>query len=123
MFVAIFDDISAIIIIALFYAQDLSTKSLAIAAISLVVLFISNRCAVNRLSAYILVGVWAAVLKSGVRITLAGFVVAWFIPLNVRNEENKPLLPSLEHALQPWAMFFILPAFCLCKCRRSANGY
>lgn len=111
--VAIFDDIGAIIIIALFYAQDLSTKSLAIAASGLVVLFILNRCAVNRISAYILVGmiVWAAVLKSGVHATLAGFAVAWFIPLNVCNEENKPLLPNLEHALQPWAMFFILPAF------------
>ncbi len=111
--VAIFDDIAAIIIIALFYAQDLSAKSLITAASGLLVLFILNRCAVNRLSAYIVVGVvvWAAVLKSGVHATLAGFVIAWFIPLKVRNEVNKPLLPSLEHALQPWAMFFILPAF------------
>lgn len=111
--VAIFDDIGAIVIIALFYSADLSTTSLVIAGIGLAVLFALNRYRVTAQGAYILVGVvvWAAVLKSGVHATLAGFAVAWFIPINVKNDNGHPMLLHLEHTLQPWVAFFILPIF------------
>lgn len=111
--VAIFDDIGAIIIIALFYSQDLSTTSLAIAMVGLVGLFILNRRKISTLAPYIIIGtiVWAAVLKSGVHATLAGFVIAWFIPLGVRNRHGKPMLASLEHSMHPWVAFMILPIF------------
>ncbi len=111
--VAIFDDIGAIIIIALFYSQDLSTLSLIIAAIGLVILFVLNRCRVPYQAAYIIVGVivWAAVLKSGVHATLAGFALALFIPLKVKNEDGNPMLLNMEHGVQPWVAFAILPLF------------
>lgn len=111
--VAIFDDIGAIIIIALFYSQELSATSLAVAASGLAILFVLNRSGVNSLTPYMLVGlvVWAAVLKSGVHATLAGFIVAWFIPLRRLNADGKPILATLEHALQPWVAFMILPFF------------
>lgn len=111
--VAIFDDIGAIIIIALFYSQDLSTTSLVIGALGLVILFILNRCNVKYQTAYFIVGivVWAAVLKSGVHATLAGFACALFIPLNVKTESGAPMLAKLEHGIQPWVAFAILPIF------------
>jgi len=111
--VAIFDDIGAIVIIALFYSQDLSATSLVVALVGLLVLFTLNRFSVRYQGIYILVGivVWAAVLKSGVHATLAGFAVAWFIPLKVRNEDGHYMLENLEHGLQPWVAFFILPIF------------
>jgi len=111
--VAIFDDIGAIVIIALFYSQDLSTLSLTIAIVGLVILFILNRMEVRYQAAYILVGVivWAAVLKSGVHATLAGFALALFIPLKVKNEDGNPMLLNLEHNVQPWVAFAILPLF------------
>ncbi len=111
--VAIFDDIGAIVIIALFYSQDLSTLSLTIAIVGLVILFILNRMEVRYQAAYILVGVivWAAVLKSGVHATLAGFALALFIPLKVKNEDGNPMLLNLEHSVQPWVAFAILPLF------------
>ena len=111
--VAIFDDIGAIVIIALFYSQDLSTLSLSVALVGLCVLFILNRFNVRYQAAYILVGivVWAAVLKSGVHATLAGFALALFIPLNVKNEDGNPMLLNLEHSVQPWVAFAILPVF------------
>lgn len=111
--VAIFDDIGAIVIIALFYSAELSTMSLIVAATGLVVLFIFNRLRLRAQGAYILVGVvvWAAVLKSGVHATLAGFAVAWFIPINVKNEDGNPMLAHLEHSLHNWVAFFILPVF------------
>lgn len=111
--VAIFDDIGAIIIIALFYSQELSTTSLFVALSGLVALFALNRARVRHEAAYILVGVvvWAAVLKSGVHATLAGFALAWFIPLKLRNSNGHRMLPHMEHRLHPWVAFLVLPIF------------
>jgi len=111
--VAIFDDIGAIIIIALFYSADLSTLSLVIGAIGLTILFIFNRLKVKSTGMYILVGliIWAAVLKSGVHATLAGFAMALFIPLNGENRSGQKMLHHLEHKLHPWVAFSILPIF------------
>ena len=111
--VAIFDDIGAIVIIALFYSAELSTTSLSVAIFGLVVLFTLNRFKVRAQGAYILVGVvvWAAVLKSGVHATLAGFAVALFIPMRLKNEDGNPMLANLEHSLHPWVAFMILPIF------------
>ncbi|MDX1450985.1 MAG: Na+/H+ antiporter NhaA [Oleiphilaceae bacterium] len=111
--VAIFDDIGAIVIIALFYSGELAFQSMLVAAAGLAVLFVLNRCRVRVTAIYLAVGlvVWAAVLKSGVHATLAGFAIAWFIPLDVRDEDGHPLLAQLEHRLQPWVAFFIVPVF------------
>jgi NhaA family Na+:H+ antiporter len=122
--VAIFDDIGAIVIIALFYSQDLSTTSLIVAVSGLVVLFGLNRFKVRTQAAYILVGVvvWAAVLKSGVHATLAGFALAWFIPMTVKNEDGHPMLEHMEHQLHPWVGFFVLPIFAFANAGVSFLG-
>ena len=122
--VAIFDDIAAIVIIALFYSQDLSTVSLAVAGAGIAALFVLNQVKVNYQSVYILIGVvvWVAVLKSGVHATLAGFSVALFIPLKVKNERGESMLKQLEHGLQPWVAFFILPVFAFSNAGVSLLG-
>lgn len=122
--VAIFDDIGAIIIIALFYSQDLSTLSLMIASAGICVLFFLNRLRIRYQAAYILVGVvvWAAVLKSGVHATLAGFALALFIPLKVRNEDGNPMLLNLQHCVQPWVVFAILPIFAFANAGIDLSG-
>ncbi len=117
--VAIFDDLGAIIVIALFYTDGLSLLSLAVAAVLVLGLAGLNRAGVTRPAAYLLIGVplWVAVLKSGVHATLAGVVVAMFIPLRARPGSPaaapapEPLLRRLEHALHPWVAFGVLPVF------------
>ncbi len=111
--VAIFDDIGAIVIIALFYSAELSSTSLFIGLFGLAVLFLLNRFKVNILSPYVLVGliVWIAVLKSGVHATLAGFAIAWFIPLKLKNQHGDHMLPAAENGLHPWISFLVLPLF------------
>lgn len=123
--VAIFDDIAAIVIIALFYSQDLSIYSLGIASTGLIILYALNRLSVPYQGIYILVGVivWAAVLKSGVHATLAGFAIACFIPLKVNNEQGNSMLKQLEHGLQPWVAFFILPVFAFSNAGVSLGGF
>ena len=62
---AIFDDLGAIIVIALFYTEQLSITSLVIAAVVLVILFGMNKRGVTSTSPYLFFGVvlWVAVLK------------------------------------------------------------
>ena len=122
--VAIFDDIGAIVIIALFYSTDLSTLSLTVALAGLVVLFVLNRLSVRSVAPYLIVGlvIWAAVLKSGVHATLAGFAIAWFIPLRVNNEHGEPVLKQMEHGIQPWVAFLILPVFAFANAGVSFAG-
>lgn len=110
---AIFDDIGAILIIALFYTTDLSTTALLIAGICCLLLFVVNRCRFMGVVPYALLGIlmWAALLKSGVHATLAGVLIALFIPLkNPRNPEHSPAR-NLEHDLYPVVAFVTLPLF------------
>ena len=109
---AVIDDLGAIIIIAVFYSGELSTAALVISASALIILFIINRRGVTRIAPYILVGtiLWVAVLKSGVHATLAGVVLAFFIPLHDPASGASPL-KYLEHTLHPYVAFAILPLF------------
>jgi len=109
---AIFDDLGAIIIIAVFYTSDLSLLSLLIAAAFVLALFALNRKGVRSIAAYVLIGIalWVAVLKSGVHATLAGVLLALFIPHRGKTDEPS-LLKRLEHDLHPAVAFGILPIF------------
>jgi len=115
MALAIIDDLGAIVIIALFYTVDLSTLSIAIAALSFAILIAFNRFGVTKKAAYFIVGtiLWISVLKSGVHATLAGVALAFTIPLNAKDQNNQPISPlkDIEHGLHFWVAFFILPLF------------
>lgn len=111
--IAIFDDIGAILIIALFYSSGLSWGALGLAAAMLVILFIMNRLNVTRVTAYVLVGLvlWFAMLKSGIHATIAGVLLAMFIPMTNLSKPNESPLENLEHDLQESVNFLILPLF------------
>jgi len=111
--VAIIDDLAAIIIIAVFYTDNLSLASLAISVVGVSALAVLNRSKVTRLTPYILVGavVWTFLLKSGVHATLAGVVTALFVPHVRRRGRSETVLESTEHDLKPWVMFGIMPVF------------
>ncbi len=119
---AIFDDLAAIIIIALFYSGDLSLNALFIGALALVGAVVMNRTGVTRVSAYILVGIvlWIAVLKSGVHATLAGVLIAFCVPM--RGEQEKSPLRELEHDLHGPVAFAILPIFAFANAGLSLSG-
>lgn len=111
--IAIFDDIGAILVIALFYSHGLSFKALGIVAFTLMVLYMMNRMNVTRITAYAVVGLimWVAMLKSGIHATLAGVLLALFIPLTDDNNPNNTPLETLEHDLHETVTFVVLPIF------------
>ena len=79
---AVADDIGAIVVIAVFYTGDLAFGWLAVAAGSLVVIFLMRRNDVQALAPYLAVGAlaWFALLESGVHATLAGVAVGLLTP-------------------------------------------
>lgn len=121
---AIFDDIGAVIIIAVFYSSDLSLLSLTVAAACLVVLTIMNRRGVSHISAYLWIGLimWTAVLKSGVHATLAGVALAMFIPMRDSEDSTVSPLKTLEHDLHHIVAYFIIPVFAFANAGISFSG-
>jgi Na+:H+ antiporter, NhaA family len=79
---AIVDDIGAIVVIAAFYAGDLHLGYLAAAAAITGALVLLNRSHVYSVSPYALLGValWACVHAGGLHASLAGVLLALFIP-------------------------------------------
>ncbi len=123
---AIFDDLAAIIIIAILYTTDLSVTSFVIAGSAFVVLVIMNMMKVARPGMYILVGIvlWVSVLKSGVHATLAGVVLALTIPLKSIDEKGRPFSMSanFEHSLHIWVAGLILPLFAFVNAGVNLRG-
>jgi len=111
---AIFDDLGAIVIIALFYTERLATSSLILAAFGVAALVGLNRFRVTRTAAYVIVGVflWVAVLKSGIHATLAGVAIGLAIPMKV-TQVGRTFSPlrNTEHQLHPWVALGVVPVF------------
>jgi len=110
---AIIDDLGAVIIIALFYSEGLSIPALGGVAAVFAILVAMNIAGMVRLWAYLILGVilWILVFKSGIHATIAGVLLALAIPMKGKRGEGDSPLVTLEHAIQPWVGFLIVPIF------------
>ena len=110
--IAIFDDLGAIIIIALFYNQGVYLSLLGYACIAIFALYLLNKMQVTYFLPYLLLGIvlWFCFLNGGIHTTIAGVVVAMAYPMRVDGEKESPL-NRLMKVLKPWVDFFILPVF------------
>jgi NhaA family Na+:H+ antiporter len=79
---AIVDDIGAILVVAAFYSSALQLEYLMMGAATLVALALLNRSRVYRVLPYAVFGVvlWACIHAGGLHATLAGVLLAMFIP-------------------------------------------
>jgi len=121
---AIFDDIGAIIIIAVFYTAKISITGLVVAAICIPVLAWLNKRNPDSTSLFIVVGavMWVAMLKSGVHATLTGVILAMFIPLKSKNDPAHSPLKSMENDLHSVVAFFVLPVFAFANAGINLTG-
>ena len=122
--IAIIDDLMAIIIIASFYSSDLSINYLIYALVATIILFFLNNRKVNNLLPFIIIGIflWVFVLKSGIHASLAGVLLAQFIPLGSNESKDQSPLHKLEHSIEPWVNFIILPIFAFANAGVSFSG-
>jgi len=89
---AIADDLGAILVIAIFYTENIDINALINAAVFLSVLIIANRMGVRRTAFYALVGlfgVWTSFLFSGIHATIAGVLIALTIPARPKISEKE----------------------------------
>lgn len=121
---AIFDDIGAIVIIALFYTAKISLSSLLIAGLCIPVLYALNRYGVTARSIYRLIGIimWVSMLKSGVHATLTGVILALFIPMHSKTNPNESPLKEWEEDLHVLVAFVVLPVFAFVNAGISLKG-
>ena len=121
---AIFDDIAAIIIIAIFYTAKISLTSLIITACCIPILAWINKRNPESTSLYIMVGIvmWVAMLKSGVHATLTGVILAMFIPMKSKTRADYSPLKSMEHDLHSVVAYFVLPIFAFANAGISFSG-
>ena len=79
---AIVDDIAAIMVVAVSYSADIQVGYLAAALAVTALLYALNKASIYRVTPYVLLGIvlWYCIHEGGVHATLAGVILALFIP-------------------------------------------
>lgn len=79
---AIVDDLGAVVVIAVFYTEQIHLLPLALAGVSFLIMVAFNRFGIHAILPYFLVGMflWFFMLESGVHATIAGVIAAMAIP-------------------------------------------
>ncbi|MDB5668256.1 MAG: nhaA [Alphaproteobacteria bacterium] len=113
---AIIDDLLAVLIIAIFYTDQLALPWLGAALATLALLAGLNRMKVVRLWPYLALGLalWFFTFLSGVHATLAGVALALIIPIRCTPgapDDLRSPLHRLEHGIQPWVAYLVIPLF------------
>lgn len=111
--IAIVDDIAAIAIIALFYADSLSALWLLAGGAGLLAVVGLQRLRVVHIAPYVVVGVlvWIAVHESGVHATIAGVALGLLTPSG--RFHGREVMRLLEHRLHLATALVVVPLFAL----------
>ncbi|HFK5582558.1 Na+/H+ antiporter NhaA [Elizabethkingia anophelis] len=111
---AIVDDLGAILVIAIFYTEQLHWSYLLISGGILVLLVLFNKLGVKKHIFYLIPGValWYCMHHSGIHATIAGVLLAFTIPTNISDTEISPL-EKLEGMLHTPVNYLIMPIFAL----------
>lgn len=79
---AIVDDLGAVVVIAVFYTDQIHFLPLVLAGVSFLIMVAFNRFGIHAVLPYLIVGMflWFFMLESGVHATIAGVIAAMAIP-------------------------------------------
>jgi NhaA family Na+:H+ antiporter len=133
---AVVDDIGAIAVIAVFYAEDVAFGPLLLAGGLLVAFAVCVRLGVRWPVVYLALGLvcWLAVLESGVHATVAGVLLALLVPASPKRaiddtavepalaEVREPPLDRLERRLHPWVSYGVVPLFAFASAGVELSG-
>jgi NhaA family Na+:H+ antiporter len=111
---AIVDDLGAIVVIAIFYTEQIHWDYLGFSALMVAILAVFNFFNFKKHIFYIVPGVflWYFMHHSGIHATIAGVLLAFTVPTNTSTTEISPL-EKLEHQLHLPVNFLIMPIFAL----------
>ncbi len=111
---AIVDDLGAIVVIAVFYTEQIHWMYLLWSALMVLVLVLLNFFKFQKHVFYVVPGIllWYFMHHSGIHATIAGVLLAFTIPTNVSETEISPL-EKLEQKLHLPVNFIVMPLFAL----------
>lgn len=120
--IAIYDDLAAILIVALFYAGTLAMLWLLASLVLCAALLLLNIRGVSRITPYLLLGalLWFSVHEAGIHPTVAGVITGVAIPM--RTRADRALLAPVLHRLHPYVAFAILPLFAFTSAGVDVRG-
>lgn len=112
---AIVDDLGAIIVIAIFYTNEVHFEYLLMASGILLLLVSLNYFKVKSIILYLIPGVflWYFIHHSGIHATIAGVLLALTLPVNTNSHSETSPLEKLEHLLHTPVNYIIMPLFAL----------
>jgi len=129
---AVVDDLGAIAVIAVFYAEVVAFGPLLLAGGLLVAFAACVRLGVRWPGVYVALGLvcWLAVLESGVHATVAGVLLALLVPAGPRRADDdaaaetgpEPALDRLERRLHPWVSYGVVPLFAFASAGVELSG-
>ncbi len=119
---AVIDDLGAVLVIAIFYTNNLNLAFLGGALGIFGALLILNRLKVHQIWPYLLGGLamWFCMLQSGVHATLSGILLAFALPFG--NGDKTTASYRLQHFLHKPVAYLILPIFALANTAFAING-
>jgi Na+:H+ antiporter, NhaA family len=109
---AIADDIGAIFVIALFYAEIINYWYLALSALILVLLFVFRKRLAGKLAWFLLISIalWLTTHLSGIHASIVGAAVGLISPVALRPS-GLSISKRLEDFFLPVSTYAILPLF------------
>lgn len=161
---AIADDIGAILVISLFYTEQIIIGGIALALVFWLIVLMLGRLGIYNTFIYFVLalGIWFGLYTSGIHATIAGVLLAIAVParcltdpklalqrvfdrldasrihghhlledkeqqeavieLNEVVHDIEPPLVQLEHSLQPWVTFVVMPLFALSNAGVALSG-
>ncbi|RII41966.1 Na+/H+ antiporter NhaA [Galactobacter valiniphilus] len=131
---AVVDDLIAIVIIAIFYANDLSPAWLALAllpaaAFGLLVQLAPDFFRAHRWAPWLILlplgfATWVCVYESGIHATIAGVVLGFLVPAKRRRgEPGEGLAQALDHRIGPLSAGFCVPVFAFFSAGVAMGGF
>lgn len=111
---AIVDDLGAIMVIAVFYTEQIHWLYLGLSGLMVVILILLNVFNFKKHLFYVVPGLflWYFMHHSGIHATIAGVLLAFAIPTNTSVTEISPL-EKMEQKLHLPVNFLIMPIFAL----------
>jgi len=107
MALAIIDDLGAIVVIALFYGNQVKWMFLLMGALVYGAIFIVNYFKLKQGVVQVVLSLvlWYMIFNSGIEASISGVMIAFAMPVNS--------LPKFENAISRFVNFIILPLFAL----------
>ena len=112
---AIVDDLGAVLIIALFYTNQISTQALGAAFFIFLLMLLCRKIGLGQKWIYFLLAIlsWVFFSQSGIHGTITGVILGFITPIDYVDYKEKPSKPLdfWLKTLHPWVSYFVMPTF------------